>query len=845
VRDELASIWEAIENESLPAEFEKLLAPNWIAEEERFHSQETFLIDFKDRAPAKLADAYGIAIQRLALGFYNAFGGLIIFGVSDDGFRPSSLPVDLDVEGFNNELKRISNRPIECQFKRYTIPNTACQVGVLLVPKRGHSAPARLQVRLGDYAVGTVWVRDRHEVAVADGSHVAMLYSARTELPSENQSQNLPIHKSLPPSPATMHEFMGRDQLMLELWDWLVFSGRPRLYVHGPGGSGKSTLAYEFARSIADKGFNIRLSASEHVDYVLYLSAKETEFNPLSGTQQDFALRQFSDADSEFRQILFHSGFADEDTVNSASGDEVEAMLADLFGTYSGLIVLDDIDALSRRGRNTGEETLFLAAARAAKTTRILYTLRFPPSHAAGSGVAVPGLDGEEFCEFVELCSSQFGVSPPPAQHSVVVQEKTNGLPLLIETVVGLRRFTGNYKEALNQFADKGGDDARRYLYQREYDTLSKEGKARDILAALSLLQEPVHFAVLQTLLAFPPNVIRDGLSECGTIFITTAEDTFGDTLYQLTPPSVPFIRNVSQRLPRYQQIERKIQLYRRTSSSLTPQEAGLLYRMQKLMRAREFQKVVELCDALDVNDPCLANPRIRALLGQSLVNLGPSHSERARECFKLAESLGVRDLPMIRDWYFMEMRSGYGHEEAKALCRKMIDRAGVTPRVQSEFLSKHARCIFEQANSLSSVSLEKALPLYRQSIEEYLEAICIAEKDANMTTAENLGWLQRPVNGMLRLLRGDLDPFLKLIEDWAKKRGEIPLDAATVLIHGITSAYIPNDERSRRRLLGLFTRTRDRLTRIEADDTPGLRYTIQSLDAFCSQISSLVATPS
>lgn len=842
MRDELASIWEAIEAESLPADFDDLLAPNWASEDERFHSQETFLIDFKDRAPDKFSDPFGISIIRLALAFYNSFGGLVVFGVSDDDFQPSGLNVDLDVESFNNEVKRVSNRPIECQFKRYTIPNTTHKIGVLLVPKRGHVAPARLDVRLGSYAPGIVWIRDRHEVSVAGGSHLSMLYSDRCELPNESQPGNLPIHKSLPPSPATMHEFLDRDRLTLELWDWFVFSGRPRIYVHGPGGSGKSTLAYEFARSVAENGFNVRLSASEHVDYVLYLSAKETEFNPLAGTQQDFALRQFSDVDSEFRQILFHSGFADEESVNASTPEEVEALLADLFSTYSGLIVLDDIDALSRRGRNTGEESIFLAAARASKTTRILYTLRFPPPHAAGSGIGVPGLHDDEFFEFVELCTAQFGVRPPSAEQYGILEERTNGLPLLIETVVGLRRFTSNYKEALDQFGDRGGEDARRYLYQREYDTLSKDGKARELLAALFLLQEPVHFDVLQTLMGFNPGLIRDALSECGTIFITTAEGSFGDTLYQLTPPSVPFVRTVSQRLPRYQQIERKIQLYRRTASSLTPQEAGLLYRMQKFIRENQFDRVVEVCDSLDVNDPCLANPRIRSLLGQALVNKGPAFSERARECFRLAESLGVRDLPMMRAWYHMEMRSGYGHDEAKSLCRRMIERSGVTARVQSEFIGKHARCVFEQANSLSSVSQEKALPLFRQAIEEYLDAIRIAESDPNLSVTETLGWLQRPVNAMLRVLRGDLDPFLKIIEDFAKKHGEISVDAAAVLLRGTTNAYIPNDDKTRRRLMGLFTRTRDKLSALQSEDTDGLTYIVDNLDAFCRQLAKSTA---
>ncbi|MEO6114359.1 MAG: AAA family ATPase, partial [Sphingomicrobium sp.] len=586
MRDELAHIWDAISEETLPADFDGLFGVIWDTEQTRFHTQEGFLLDFKDRIPKSFTDEFGASIIRLAVAFYNTFGGLIVFGVSDDGFRPSGLGVALDIEAFNNVFKRATGRPVECLFKIYTVPGGGQRLGALLVPKRGNAQPVRLQHDIGPYNAGLLWMRDRHEIASNVLGNIALLYSDRSELPSTaSRVSPLPIHKSIPPSPATMHRFIGRDDLMIQLWDWFVFSDRPRVYVHGPGGSGKSTLAHEFARSVADVGFQIILPDGDRVDYVLYLSAKETEFNPLAGVQQDFALRQFADLSSELQQILFHSGHFDEQLVQAANDEELGRLVEELFSSYSGLIVLDDIDALSRRGLNTGEELLFLAAAQAKKPTRIIYTLRFPPPNAAGSGVKVPGLNDEEYHSFLQACCMQFQITPPSPQISPRIQAETSGLPLLIETVVGLRGVCGTFEEALHQFRERGGDDARRYLYQREYDRLEPSGKSREVLAALMLLQEAVQFSTLQSLLGFSKEKVADAISETGAIFVITTEGPLGESLYKLAEPSVPFIRAVSSHLGAFRLIERKIHIFRRQDASLTPTEAALLHRLVRLMR--------------------------------------------------------------------------------------------------------------------------------------------------------------------------------------------------------------------------------------------------------------------
>ena len=99
-------------------------------------------------------------------------------------------------------------------------------------------------------------------------------------------------------------------------------------------------------------------------------------------------------------------------------GDE-QALLAqfdELFSNFSGLIVIDDIDALYRRKVDSGEEPLFMKIVQGSKRTRVLYTLRTAPPHAIKSAISVPGLDpATEFPEMIKVCCSVFGI-PEPAE---------------------------------------------------------------------------------------------------------------------------------------------------------------------------------------------------------------------------------------------------------------------------------------------------------------------------------------------------------------------------------------------------------------------------------------------
>ncbi|TNC12724.1 AAA family ATPase [Methylobacterium terricola] len=840
MRDELKRIAEAIEGRQLPGSFAELFEGNWDEAERRFTSQETYVLDYKEEVPDRFSDGYGAGIVRLALAFHNSYGGLVVFGVKDRALTIVGARRPLDVEALNRVLSDFTGIGIECVMRRYTVAQpdgVALDIVALLVPRRGLARPARLSRPLGPYPAGMTWVRDRHEVLEAGSRHLHVLYSDRRLLPSEDDDgeATFPIHRSFPPSPATVRDFIGRRKLTEALFDWLLFDDQPRMYLHGPGGSGKSTLAFEIARLLADNGHAMTLPGGERLDYVVYLSGKETEFNSATGRQQDFALRQFGSARELMVQLLHHAGFAAQDEVAGADERTLETRLSELFDSYNGLVVIDDIDALSRRKVDTAEEALFLRAVRARRWTRILYTLRYPPANAIRSSLPVPGLDSDtEVPEFLEACCRQFEVPEPAADQVPAIIRATDCLPLLIETVIGLRRFTGNYPEAIRIFSDRGGDEARRYLYQREYDQLDPAGRSKPVLAALLLLGEPVTFATIAGLLShLTKPQVADALSETGSVFLSTFQDEDGETLYQLVPPSVPFVRLVSERQPYFNRLINTVEHFRATGVRTTPREATLIVTMERALRDRAFGQVAEIHASMSAHDPALGNPKIRALLAQAYGELGPAHRTSAREWFRAAEAMGYRDPFMMRRWYHLEIVAGDDPSEAERLCRAVLADEKFAARHRSEFLSKLGRSLVQQANGLGAVNQDRANVLVRQACVAYLEALWVGRNLCGFDLRETLHWLERTLERMLRLSAEDAEQFFNLLEEVAAAGHDPHPDGTDVLVEYLLKVPLRSDRAWFTKLIGLCTRTAGRVARVArpADDHPGLMRLITTLE--------------
>lgn len=143
-----------IDELALGQEVLKILLPNG-----QPHDGETQLWDYKEKLPAlpkqpsaldrKAFDAELGGLMKDAVAFHNAYGGYILFGVSDKGRnRIVGVTDEFDCGDFNARLQSHAGTSIECHCK--VLPSSAVpeapNVLLLLVPRRPvDSTPVRFQ----------------------------------------------------------------------------------------------------------------------------------------------------------------------------------------------------------------------------------------------------------------------------------------------------------------------------------------------------------------------------------------------------------------------------------------------------------------------------------------------------------------------------------------------------------------------------------------------------------------------------------------------------------------------------------------------------------------------------
>lgn len=529
---------ESIRNLTLPDDPMQLLDP-LIDDEGIFYLQENTYFDYKREFPFSLSDDYFAGVARLVCAFHNTYGGIIIFGVHDEKRTPGHNPVRVDIEKFNSVLAEKLNAPVECIHRSYDLSkydsrfcetNKSNAIDLIIVPKRPIGRrPVRFSQKISSYPENVIYFRQGHQVLVAKSQNLKLLYGHREDYgiyDSPEDDHRIPAQ--LPPSPATVKEFVGRTDVMDKLFTWLVESDEPRTYLYGQGGSGKSTIAHEFARILADQGATIKMNKTYPIDHIIFLSSKELKLQTARGTIERFENLDFTNKMELLKNILMLSGWIhDEDHIDSMGEKDLESEVCQLLEIQCLLLVIDDIDTLTTRKIETGSDFLYKAMIRAKRGGKVLYTLRNVPAQSLANSIEVPGLrPNGEYEEFVKTCCSQFGVpEPDPAVVGGELAQSTERRPLAVETVVGLRRTSGNFDRAIEFFKSKGGDSARSYLFQREYDALSHDDRSRHLLAALSEFGQPVTFGDLEAVLQFDDEQLRDAISEVNEMFLQIDEE--------------------------------------------------------------------------------------------------------------------------------------------------------------------------------------------------------------------------------------------------------------------------------------------------------------------------------
>lgn len=741
-------ITEIIEAGVLPGEKDNIIEDFLSDSREEFVEEESVLWDYKREFPFSRSDDYCGGIIRLICALHNTFGGIIIFGVHDKRRTAGHNKVKIEVESFNTFLREVLSHPIECQHMTY--PAGTKFVDVLFVPKREQSvAPVKTTRSIGVYMDGIIYIRKNHEVLNAASGDIPFLFSNRASPYAQETKlayRSRVIDASLPSSPTTLKTFVGRIEVLEQLWHWLFHSRDSRRFLWGDGGSGKTTVAFEFAKLVADHASEIPTFLGREIDIVLFLSAKRRELDPLTRQIVQKGRHDFSDAEDLFRQILHLSNMYDTefDKIEALSGDELELKLEEVLNAITFLLIVDDIDTLTTEKKDSGAELLSDLLSRSKSGSKVIYTLRNLPALAIRNSIEVPGLDREtEYKEFVETCCGQFQ-QPMPSDNLLFgdMERISSRRPLVLEVIIGLRRTCGSFEAALEAYQGQAGDRPRSYLFEREYNALS-DSFPKNLLAALYLLGKPSSFGDLEVILRFDQEKLRNSIGEVSDMFLNYIEDdATGEALFSLNEVASGFIKNVCIKLDKFETLKNRVLNYQRGEQGKSAVVEQLILRIDQLIQPDPDAAFALLFDR-EFEPEIMERSDFRALRGFVASKQQPPKIDLMRTEMMLASDIGRVDHNQMREWYYREMDVGSIREYAIPICDRIINGKGYRPYIRAEFYSRKGYACFRLAQQNQEAAPEQSLALYARALESDLQAFATA---ANSKRADYDGMFDRTV---------------------------------------------------------------------------------------------------
>jgi DNA polymerase III delta prime subunit len=720
----------AIQRKELPTAKSDLLEP-LLEDGRKFIPQEGIYWDFKREWPFSYSDGYFAGIARLICAFANTYGGIIIFGVHDSDRSPGHNKVAPNVDRLQQALGNLLSEPPQLLCRRYDEGKPGA-VDVLLVCPNEHSiAPLRFVRDVGDYKANVIWVRQNHEVVTAEPRHIGMLYCR--SVAQVDAADDLSLQGGLPPSPATIKRFVGRLNTIDRIFGWLKRSDEPRTFLYGKGGSGKTTIAYEVAKVLKFEGSHVPMNGGECLDNVVFISAKQQMLDVMDQSTRNFVGLDFSNERELYEAIITLSNWTTE-PLNEFNIDQLKNEIRSLFDLTSNLVVIDDIDTLTTKGAEAGFDFLYSVLWRAKRRSKVLYTIRNAPTQSLANSIEVPGLEGRDYEEFVQVCANQFHVPMPDkdfvAKKLATLSERR---PLVIENIMALRRTAGNYERAVHLFEEGSGEDVRSYVFQREWNSLPTNNYGRYFLAILAIHGEPLTFADIVALTRYDEGRVRDALADVREMFLQLNE-VGTETTFQLGALTRAFVYEQSKKLDLYSALKERVEKYKRNFYPENPILSRLRDRVESLaVKGLRLADKEVLKQALQiVVDPTLSpkiseDPRFMALQAFVYACQSPPNIEDARRLFGHVFTMKCEpEIEYLKKWFYIERNSGHGLDQCVRIADFVCQGKRYSDDEKIEFLSRKGTCLYNRGRNDIFFSPETAFSDIRESLTCHL--VCYAK---------------------------------------------------------------------------------------------------------------------
>lgn len=502
------------------------------------------------------------------------------------------------------------------------------------------------------------------------------------------------VLRQLPPQDSIYMEFVGRTGLLEQVKSHFDQLDNRRCLLAGDGGKGKSAVAYRYAQQLADAPGRFQL--------IVWLSAKRRRFQ--EGKVVSIDSPDFSTVDDAVNRLLSEYGAVTDDF--SKPFEERKRLLLDYLNSYPAFIVGDDIDTLLE---DSDVVSLFTYEIPHTQSAVLLTSRRDIPGVRS---YVVKGFEKDEAESFIRSRVHLYGLDGQQFTPQVISElvKVTDGSPLYMDDLLRLTRIV-DVKKALSTWAERRGDEARKYALQREMERLSQDGKK--ILVAAAVTDGPISYAELESILEMSEDRLLSALSELQTLFLFPKPKVIeAEQRFDINLNTKKLVRLVEGQSDFYARIERASKMLRGQMPEVAPGMVGALIRQAQLrLNADRYQESEQIL--LEALDKYPQSPDLHSFLGYVYKRLGRLADARAQ--FEAAAKLKSSRRDMYLQWVGMEI----GEKEwSRAI--SVADRA---IKVFPDFYEMMERKIFAKKQAgfdfHRGMHREKAEKMWREAAED------------------------------------------------------------------------------------------------------------------------------
>ncbi|WFO52649.1 RNA-binding domain-containing protein [Aeromonas veronii] len=626
--------------------------------------KECELWDFK-KTFTKDPDAY-LDLLKSIVSFHNTYGGYLFFGieeeVKDTKFSISGIEKGLiDQQYLRGRFDSFFSQRLDLTYIELDVVEGKT-IGILHIPKRKYTAHTVSPTSMGSSSKNkiilskdAVYFRKMDECKqVISQSDFEFIVSPRDFISEKSQSKvirkNIIAH-NLPDKNFICPFFIGRTNILQELWGWLADEFQYTKILAADGGKGKTSIAYEFSQRIVNSGTTI-------FDQVIWLTAKKKQFKASYNSYLDIPETHYQDLNSLLKEICLRTGSL-PDEIEQMTIHQLQRTAKQSLELIPSFIVVDDIDSNALE-----EQKRIMDAARiiACSRSRILMTTRANNIFSSDASIIVPGLQGNEYTDLVVSMCKMLDLPPYNINNINKLHKASEGSPLFTESVLRLCKLGMSIDNAINDWNGKSGDAVREAALKKEISELSPEAVKVLLTIAFvgSLSRIELHqYTDLENI------EITDAIERLDSLFLIKGQqfiekeprfETTSSISKLMLSISEEIIPNAKGYLARIAEIAKGLE---ENAKNYVPEIASAIRQCNALIREERYDDAKQTVNNLLKKPRYKENADLYFMLAKTFFNDSSTAPELIRKSCRDAFLKGQKKTSFFEMWFLAETQLG------------------------------------------------------------------------------------------------------------------------------------------------------------------------------------------